>query len=282
VKNREDYLLKYEERLLQSLTATYQSVNRTLALMYALTGITLLVEWGRVTEVNTFGAKFPLNGIEVIAALPVILTVLTTFLDYSLITASRALRELKLNSEEVMAVNADAKPVSLSNLDLFGTGVIGFTLSFARREVIKLIEIKVTLKGLKIPQTFIHVVHFAFMLFWYNNRIVRWIFSIFIRITFIFGIMALPLVGSALMLRKSLGSVADADLLLRLVMWAPFLLLAAVATSLALCTFLLVANYSADYLDSIEKDFAELAERVKAYQHIIKETVQLIRHISGI
>jgi hypothetical protein len=280
VKSREEYLLKYEERLLTSLGAVYQSVNRTVALMYTTTAIVLLVEWGRVTELNLFGAKLPLNGLEVIVAGPVILSVLAVFLDYSLITASRVLRELKENAEELLKLNADAKPVSLITLDLFGTGVIGFLLSFARGELRKLLTIQAVLPpGLTIRDSFFDFVRVAFALLRWNRRLIDWGISILIRIAFILGIFGLPLIGSASVISGSLGVDSADPGFWRFVAAAPLVLLGFVGISLIVCTLLLLFSYSADFLDTVKKDFLEMTKMdvlLPIYQSMIEASARLL------
>jgi len=181
----------------------------------------------------------------------------------------------------LLFLNADAKPVSLTNLDLFGTGTIGFVLSFARAELIKLLRIKaVAPPNTRKPTSFWDLIRVGLALLLRNRRLIDWAASVAVRLVFVLAILILPLIGSASAMQRLFLISSTDPIPWRLVCWAPLALLGLVGASLTFSTFLLLVSYSADFLETLKKEWLEAAMAANTllplYQELITITARVL------
>jgi hypothetical protein len=132
-KTREEYLIRREDQLLSILRDWYVSVNRSVALSYAIATIVLLVRWQLVKQVSVSGLELPLDLAEMTIAAPIGLLLTTAFTDYALVRISSVFVAIKRNADELLIVNPhQAKPVTIHDIHLFGAGTTGLILALAR------------------------------------------------------------------------------------------------------------------------------------------------------
>lgn len=113
-KAREEYLLKYEERLLDALKESCKSVNQLVATCYAVALLVALVVWQSVNELSVFGAKLPLSPRQIPLVAPLVLFALTVLLAHELLRTQTALTEIQRNSVAVTTENSQALPIALN------------------------------------------------------------------------------------------------------------------------------------------------------------------------
>jgi hypothetical protein len=131
-KTREEYLIRREDQLLFILRESFQTLNRSVALSYGVAAVVLLVSGQVVHQLNISGLSLPLDLPDVTTAAPLGLFLVAVFTDYALVRISSILGEIKRNTDALLSINREAKPVTIHDMHLFGAGITGLILALAR------------------------------------------------------------------------------------------------------------------------------------------------------
>jgi hypothetical protein len=229
--------------------------------MYATTALVVLVRWGPVTEIDILGTRIPLGGKEVNSLAPIVLCIVTIFVDHALLTVSAVVREIDENTRCLLALNNEARPIMLRELRLFATGLAGLILSLARWQVMSLLVASplqelptTTVSGRVLWSMFLRMMGLAAWI----REIFDWAIRIIGRLILVMALILLPFIGATYSVH--VNSIIGGPEVSELFKNALYILLGIGAISLVGCSLILFTSYSLDYVESIKHDFID-AER---------------------
>jgi hypothetical protein len=265
-KTREEYLIRREDQLLSVLRDLYKSVNRGVALSYGIATIVLLVCWQRVKQVSLPGVELPLDVPEVSNLAPIALFLTTVFTDYALVRISSVLGEIKSNTDELLSLNLEAKPVTIYDMYLFGAGITGLILALARWPLHRLrLKNKSGLPSRgKLFEPFAHTRLWEALFSVY--KLCQWAAVILVGSATVLGVLCLPfflvynLVVKGLPAAAGQPPVRPAALSTAATVYI-VVTLGLSALSVVICGLRLFAYYSIEYIQAFGRDFTDLVSR---------------------
>jgi hypothetical protein len=131
LKTREDYLLEFERRLLGILKDLEKAIDQKLASAYLLALVVTLVKFNLLMEISVLGIKLDKNT-EIVALICCsTFIVLYSLICYQLYKISTVYKYIDENGKSIMAENNDSLPVTIKNMDLFSSGVVGIIASLS-------------------------------------------------------------------------------------------------------------------------------------------------------
>jgi hypothetical protein len=266
MKTREEYLIEYESKLVETLRDLYKSVNRSFFISYVLSALVVLVRWGSVSNINLLGAKITISEEEALVYVPILLSLTYVLIDYELIRIAQVYRQLNRNAIELLALNEEAKPITIQNVHLLGAGVTGLILSFSRwqaNRVFKKHPFKFSLFEVLKAGPYAALEKTREL----GERICEWCMQFIIRFSVTALLVFLPIVVTAyhvyfLFFKEPVFKTG-----------LPLLAASALVLTLgftSLCLLILFSSYFVDLIDSFKKDLEEPRREVRLMLKMVR------------
>lgn len=99
-KTREEYLLRFEERLLEILKDLFTSINHNFIVAYGLAALVAMVRWGAVSEISVLGSRLMLDGKGVLVIIALFVSAIYILINFQLIRIAEIFRKLNENGRE--------------------------------------------------------------------------------------------------------------------------------------------------------------------------------------
>jgi hypothetical protein len=262
-------LIEKEKKLLSIVGDLHKSVDQYLISAYVLAVLITLVRWDLVSKLNVFGADVPIKGTSVLLLISIAVATVYGIVCGQIGKITSVSRLVHANTNELVSMNPNSEPITICDLHLFGTGLMGLILTLVRWKASSLAENPVRFYIPKLE--FEKVVSIRSGLRFYiksqwdiqkqifNSRIESWLLSLIIVVLLILIPLFLPLFLVAYYVfieffyhkQISLGYPLTS------------LLLLSVSMTGLLCTItVLVYSYLSDLRDalvaSVSHDFREL------------------------
>jgi hypothetical protein len=143
---REEYLKKLEDRWLDKLSDNYKALNKNIIFLYTLLMILMLVQFKVVEKVEIGGSELKMSGDQWLLFMPVLILIPYFLVNNAVNQIFRIVNGLKMNSMEILQLNADARPFLNKDLEIYTQGIAGiqFQLAgwivkyFLRREIMNI------------------------------------------------------------------------------------------------------------------------------------------------
>lgn len=132
MRSKEEYLVKYEEALLGKLSSTFNSLNRDIIVCFSLLLVFLLFQNQLIEEATIAGNKLKLSIDQSFIFLPVLICIVYLLINNSILRIAKIVSLLKYNSFEIKALNNDARPFIVEDLNYLTEGIAGVQLQLSK------------------------------------------------------------------------------------------------------------------------------------------------------
>ncbi|HEV3457556.1 MAG TPA: hypothetical protein VHG32_13415 [Thermoanaerobaculia bacterium] len=139
MKSREEYLCSFQDKLLATLGETYKSLQQSFLLAYGLSMLLLLFAWGSVADLSFLGAKLNVERPVVVSLLPLFLAAVYILIDLQLFRVAGIYSAIYVEAGEIVKLNSEARPIYLTDLQHFESGIAGVILALSRWQANKLL-----------------------------------------------------------------------------------------------------------------------------------------------
>jgi len=190
---KEEYLIQFENRLVDLLTDIFKNQNKNLFTIYILTTFYVLFVSGLIKEVNVFGNKLELDIGSLRIFMPFVLLSIFVFINYQTIRISKIIYKIRLNSEEIQTLNNEARPLSTGDIFYFSSGLLGLILAFSRWQFTSMLKNKFLFS---IKDVFAENTNLMFIIKFsvYIYRLTNWLVWSMFRFILIAGLYIFPLI----------------------------------------------------------------------------------------
>lgn len=151
-KPREDYLIKYEENLLKKLSENYGAINKYLAYCFLLSVVFILFTEKILKELKFEGYVLTLTEKQSLIVFSFLIFVPYFLINNSVLKISAIVSLLKTNSEQISALNKDARPFEVGDLNFLTDGIAGLQLQFSKWIATKFLKNSVINFHVDIPE----------------------------------------------------------------------------------------------------------------------------------
>jgi hypothetical protein len=131
MNTREDYLVKLEDKWLEKLSENYKALNKNIIFLYTLLLILLMLDFKLITKWGVVGAEIEMAKVEWLLFMPVIIMVPYFLVNNAINQISRIVKQLKLNSDELLTINGEARPFLNRDLEIYSQGIAGIQFQLA-------------------------------------------------------------------------------------------------------------------------------------------------------
>ena len=131
-RTQEEYLLDFQDKLLDALKGQYESINRNFIAAYGLAALAALFKWGAVTKMDVLGIELAANGANILVVVPIAMSILYIIINYQLLIIGTIFKQIELNAKKLCELNEHAMPISIENVHMFSSGIAGLILSLSR------------------------------------------------------------------------------------------------------------------------------------------------------
>lgn len=101
----EEYLQKFEDRMLDSLLDNYKSLKKNLVFLYTLLLILLVFNFKLTDEAEILGMKFTQDEAQRSILMPVLIMIPYLLINHAVLNIARLIKVLKSNSDQLLLVN---------------------------------------------------------------------------------------------------------------------------------------------------------------------------------
>lgn len=261
LKTREDYLLRFEAQLLDSLKDSYISVNRQVTLSYAIAMLVELFYSGRLNKLAFAGLDIVINDQTIRSYAPIILCLVMAFVNRDLARIRDTIREIQTTEASLSKLNVECSPLRMQDLYLFSTGVTGLILSLARSQLSSIIK----------HNPFRNVSGTAHRRVWtWIGKAVIWFLRTTVPSLAVLAIFLLPGIGLGLYLWH--GLAFQNTLQINVTLCIGLILLLITVSYTAVNSVKLFISYSIDYAMSLRDEFHQFKhDNVKNYVDLLKK-----------
>jgi hypothetical protein len=134
-KTTEEYLIELEKKFLASFDNTHKALDAQLVLVYGLCLVLMLAYYSEITTLDftLLFIKISLYKTHVLISVTAIAMVLYIVIIHNISVITTLYSRLAKNSEELLSLNAHARPMSSADLRLMSSGGLSVLLSMPRR-----------------------------------------------------------------------------------------------------------------------------------------------------
>nr|WP_321485556.1 hypothetical protein [uncultured Draconibacterium sp.] len=275
MQSKEEYLLKFEERLINQLTDIFKNQNKNLLTVYVLTGFYILFLFGFInnSKVNIFNNEITIDINELKLLFPFILLVIFLFINFQTIRIAKTIQIIKNNSYEIIKLNPNSRPILSEDIFYFSSGLAGLVLAFSKWQFSSITKKKFLFKIKEVYSTN-NFLFFLWKLSRYLYLLINWFFWSLIRFSIIICFYVLPIIVCILTIENN-DTETVLNTLQKCIIYS---VLGVIMLSTIVSVSILIIIYLNDLIKSFSSKFSDLINEIKS--HNFNE--QLIASISSL
>lgn len=277
-KTREEYLLEFEKRLLEILKDLFKSINHNFIFAYGLAALVVMVRWGAVSEISVLGSKLALDGRGVLIIIALFVSAIYILVNYQLIRIAGIFRSLNTNGQELVKLNPNAIPITITNVHLYSEGVAGLILALARWQANSLLRTN----PFRVRLSDIFKKPFAltpWRIFRTINTVLQWPTNLILRSLVITGLFYLPVIVLGYYNYIELYSGKQIVIGIPRLQEIPFIILMITAVFTTICSLILFSSYFIDLVEAFKRDFGESAKGLISLIEVEKILISLLKFL---
>lgn len=193
MKTREEYLVDYENKLIVQFTEIFKNQGKNLFIIYVISGFHLLFVGGYIEKINLFGNSIDLDTNQLRLFIPYVLISLYLFVNYQTIRIAKTIHRIRNNSNEILAINENARPITTNDIFYFSSGLSGLVLAFAKWQFTILVSQKIYshYKKIQTEKAILKKLSYSFLLLF---NISVWFILSYLSLSIVLMLYVFPLI----------------------------------------------------------------------------------------